>query len=132
MPSCQAYGCSNTSGKTPGKRSYYHFPNPAREKECAERWLHNIGTGHTINNFKFTRDKVVCSEHFHPSCFEVDKKGKLLGYEPKRRNLKPGAVPSIFTHKVYDVINIDGEESYQRATSSKRTKKREHDEVSLF
>ena len=98
MPSCQVYGYANISGRNKGI-SYYHFPNPKKEQPQAERWLHNIGTGFSINNFQFTKDKVVCSEHFHESCFERDLKAKLLGYASKRRSLKPGAVPTIFKHK---------------------------------
>ena len=47
MPSCKVFGCSNTSGKTPGIISYFHFPDPAKEKARAERWLINISTGYT-------------------------------------------------------------------------------------
>ena len=36
-------------------------------------------------------------------------RAKVMGYESKRRNLKPGAVPTIFSHKIYDTINMDGE-----------------------
>ena len=108
MPNCQAYGCKNESGRTPVKRSYHYFPDPKKENSRAGAWLHNIGTGFTINTFNFDK-KVVCGEHFHPNCFKVDMKAKLLGYTPKRTLLKPGAIPTIFVHKTYDVININGE-----------------------
>ena len=130
MPSCQAYGCSNTSGRTPGKLSYFRFPNSVHEKSQVERSLHNIGTGQTINTFKFGRDKVVCSDHFHRDCLEIDLRAQHLGYTPKRTNLKPGAVPTIFKHKVYSLINMNGETGTERVTSCKRRQKKDHNDVS--
>lgn len=129
MPSCQAYQCANTSGKTSEKRSYYRFPNPILEKDRAEKWLYNIGTGHSVNKFKFSRDKVVCSDHFHQSCFAIDKIAATLGHEAKRKNLKSGSIPTIFRYKTYDIVNMDGESSTQRPGSFKRSQKKEHDEV---
>ena len=132
MPSCQAYGCSNTSGKTTGKISYFHFPDPSKEKARAERWLHNIGTGYTVTSFKFSRSKVVCSDHFHDNCYETDMRAKVMGYESKRRNLKSGAVPTIFHHKSYDTINMDGETVGKFRKSCKRIQQSEHRDVSLY
>lgn len=130
MPSCQAYGCANTSGKSPGKISYFHFPDPNKEKARAEKWLHNIGTGYNLQSFKFSRSKVVCSDHFHENCFEIDMQAKLMGYLPKRRNLRPGALPSIFKHRVYDMINMDGEMVITKDRSScKRIQQAEQREV---
>ena len=41
MPSCQSYHCSNkSSGKTRTQNvSYFHFPDPEKEKVRAERLL---------------------------------------------------------------------------------------------
>ena len=85
MPSCKAIYCSNRTGKTVGKISYFQFPNPKTERKRAEIWLKKISTGYNINTFKFLKDDVICSHHFHENCFQIDMKDKLLGYEPKRR-----------------------------------------------
>ena len=73
----------------------------------AERWLHNIGTGYAVESFYF-KGRVVCSDHFHANCFEVDMMANVMGSTSKRRNLKSGAVPTIFKHKTYDMINMNG------------------------
>ena len=36
MPSFKATYCSNTTGKTPGKKSYFQFPNPKTERKRGE------------------------------------------------------------------------------------------------
>ena len=113
MVYCQAYGCTNrpeTDRIKNVKRNYFVIPNPIREQQRCERWLHNIGTGKNVKTFKFNKNNVVCSDHFHPNCIQEDRMAKTLGYEPKRAVLVPGAVPSIFDHKVFDVINMNGEE----------------------
>ena len=65
MPSCQSYGCSNKN------ILIFIFLTQKKDKAQAERWLHNIGTGYTVESFYF-KGKVVCSDHFHANCFEVD------------------------------------------------------------
>lgn len=136
MPSCQAYGCGNTTGKTSASHriSYYRIPHPSKEKNRAKRWLHNIGTGHNVNSFKFTKDRVVCSDHFHENCFQRDLQAELLDYVPRKRNLKPGAIPTIFNYKTFDVINMDGETVSLRPlnVSSKRSLENDQHEVCFF
>ena len=108
MAYCQAYGCSNQHGKTKAIH-YFSFPNVEKDKLRVERWLHNIGTCHTTKSFKFNKNKKVCSDHFHPNCYLEDKMAKMLGYTPPKVKLKNGAIPTIFVHKMYDVINMSGE-----------------------
>ena len=86
MPSCQALPLvALTQVENAWKHSYFHFPNPVREKaQVAERWLVNIGTGYTINTFKFSKDKVVCCDHFYVNCLELDRPAQLLGYTPHK------------------------------------------------
>ena len=134
MPSCQAWGCANTSGKTAVKKHYHKIPEPPKEIQRAERWLHNIGTGHTPQTFKFGSSKVVCSDHFHPNCYEEDKIAKTLGIESKKVALKVGAVPTIFKHKIYDEINMSGETVPLQYSEHirKREELQQHKEVSLI
>ena len=113
MAFCQAYGCSNKRGRTirEGETlSFFKFPDPVKDVERAKRWLHNIGTGFNISTFKFDKNKTVCSDHFHANCFEQNLVAEFLGYTPaKPRKLKEGAIPTIFSYKTYDVINMNGE-----------------------
>ena len=74
MISCEAIYCSNTTGKTPDKISYFPFPNPKTYRERAEIWLKNISTRYNISNFKFSKDDVVCSPYFHKNCFQINMK----------------------------------------------------------
>ena len=131
MPSCAAYGCSYATGKTTEKRSVFRVPRPINEVEKlrASRWLHNIGTGHDIKNYNFSANKVVCEDHFHLQCFQLDKKAMLLNYEPKAKKLVPGAIPTIFNHKTFEQINMDGTVVTTRA---KRTRKEDNSQVSYW
>ena len=97
MPSCQSYGCSN---KSSGKRrnlnvSYFHFPDSKKDKARAERWLHNIGTGYSVESFNF-KGKVVCSSLFHANCFEVDMMAKRYGIHIKEEKLEVGCCTNHF------------------------------------
>ena len=38
-------------------------------------------------------------------------KAKLLGYEPKRKILKPRALPIVFKHKAFYITNMNGEKA---------------------
>ena len=70
----EAIDCSNTTGKTPDKISYFPFPNLKTQRERAEIWLKNISTRYNISNFKFLKDDVVCSPYFHKNCFQINMK----------------------------------------------------------
>ncbi|XP_071853184.1 uncharacterized protein [Apostichopus japonicus] len=102
MPECQAYGCTNRhgAGKSKGKR-FFVIPDgktDPEKRELSQKWLHQIGTGHTVDNFTFHKYKVVCEDHFEEKCFEEDVKARLMGTKP-RKNLKPGSFPTIFVHR---------------------------------
>ena len=131
MPTCIAYGCSNTAKKSDIKRGFFQVPFPKNEegKKHAARWLHNIGTGYTVQTFRFTEGKKVCEDHFHPDCFERNLQAELLNYKAKRK-LRPGAVPTIFKHQVFDQINMDGTVLSSRVGSAKRIKRLEDNTVS--
>ena len=133
MPSCLAFGCTNTTGRTVEK-SFYKIPNPKNEKARASRWLHNMGNARwTVNNFVASKDRVLCSDHFHPDCFKRDLKFELMPHlmKTKKRDFVPGAVPTIFPHKVYDEINMDGTKVVKKlSVSRKRTLELERSQVS--
>ena len=124
MPFCQAHGCSNQTKKG---LSFHRFPDITKEKERAERWLHNMGTTSTPKTFQFNKFKYVCGDHFHPDCYEENLQAKMLGYKAAKK-LKPGAIPSLFKHKTYDIINMDGTSATTRPMLNKR-KRNEENEV---
>ena len=75
--------------------------------ELCFRWMHNIGNAKcNINNFDPKTHRVVCIDHFHADCFERNMMSELLTNHDwrKKNKLCPGAIPTIFKHKVY-VIN---------------------------
>ena len=55
--------CSNTSEKTLGKIIYFQFPNQKIERKLAKIWLNKIGTGYSINTFKFSKDGIASGEN---------------------------------------------------------------------
>ena len=58
-----------------------------------------------------------------------DIRARIMGYTPKMW-LKPGAVPTIFKHKVFTMINMDGEIAAERASTLKRKEENARKEVS--
>ncbi|PIK42841.1 hypothetical protein BSL78_20311 [Apostichopus japonicus] len=84
MPQCQ--GCLNRRGEEgagKGKR-YYVIPDGKRfpeKRELAQKWLHNLGRGHTVDKFTFGKHKVVCEDHFRPEAFLEDIRAALDGGE---------------------------------------------------
>ena len=107
MVFCQASGCSNG---TRNRKHFFRFPNPLKDRERCKRWLENIGTGLTLETFVFNNNKRICSDHFHLNCLEEDKVSKVLNIESKKVCLVAGAIPTIFKHNVYSMINMNGEE----------------------
>ena len=69
--------------------------------------------------------------YFHDNCFQVDVKVKLLGFEPRRRTLRPGALPTIFKHKVFHIINMNGETA-NGIRSRKRVQINEQCEINFY
>ena len=100
MPYCQAWNCNNRPENKDGK-SFFQFPKPENELPRLQTWLHNIGTGLIPATFEWNKNKKVCSDHFHENCFETNKIAESIGYSPGILKLKPGAVPTIFSHKTY-------------------------------
>ena len=101
MPECQAYGCLNKAGEGAGKgKRFFQIQNATKfpaKCDLAIKWLHNIGTGHTVDKLNFQR-KVVSEDLFTEQCFKKDVKHVLLGL-PEQRLLKEDAVPTKFVHR---------------------------------
>ncbi|KAJ8018955.1 hypothetical protein HOLleu_42766 [Holothuria leucospilota] len=102
MSECQAYGCVQSKRIRGWKREKI-FCHPrlkkiSEKRELSQRWLNNIGTGHTVDKFTLGKHKVVCEDHFRPECLEEDLCARLMGETP-RKILKPDAVPEILVHR---------------------------------
>ena len=80
MVYCAAFDCNNDSRYTTGI-SYHCFP---RDEALRSQCLAKISR--------------LCSEHFTPDCYERDLKAEILGLKP-RSTLKPGAIPTVFSHR---------------------------------
>ena len=61
MPEWQPSGCINKAGGKDLPNNKCHNFHAKRELDI--KWLHNIGTGHSVDRFNFNR-KVVCEDHF--------------------------------------------------------------------
>ena len=123
-------GCDNKTGVH--QISTFRIPNPFKftdhnsakfkqEKERAKKWLVSLKRGFTLDTFHFTKDKIICEEHFEPQMFEEDVLAKLLGCTPSRKRLKPDAIPTLFPYR---------KEPTKRYLSQQRFSKHEHDQVS--
>ena len=135
MPTCLAFGCNNKTGNK-DERSFFRIPDPKKDQSLCSRWLHNIGNAKwTIKNFVASKDRVVCCDHFHADCFERDLMFELLPQPgKKKKKLKHGSVPTIFMHKTYDQINIDGTtvSLKERSAFRKRSLSLERTQVRYF
>ena len=99
MAECKAWGCKNNKRKNPEKH-YFCVPKPNTEekKVRVRKWLHNLGTGHSIDTFKFGANSVVSSDHFEVWYLKRDLKAELLGL-PVTHRLTDDAVPTIIKHR---------------------------------
>ena len=94
----QAYGCQKKAGEesVKGKRfvqmAINYLRSPPSKGELAIKWLHNIGTSHTVETFNFNR-KMVCQDHV-----TVDMEHRLPGLG-ERRLLNEATVPTEFVHR---------------------------------
>ena len=111
MPNrCVAAGCSNSAQDG---ISVFTFP---KDPELKKKWTTQV---------KRTRDcwkgpstySVLCSAHFTEDCFEPDIKLYQSFGLKKTRQLKPGAVPSIFKRQLETSVSATD----QPSTKKKRT-----------
>ena len=90
MVYCAAFDCNNDSRYTTGI-SYHCFP---RDEPLWSQWLAKISQADLL----VSKKSRLCSEHFAPDCLERDLKAEILGLKP-RSTPKPGAIPTIFSHR---------------------------------
>ena len=90
MVYCAAFDCNNDSRYTTGI-SYHCFP---RDEPLWSQWLAKISQADLL----VSKKSRLCSEHFAPDCLERDLKAGILGLKP-RSTPKPGAIPTIFSHR---------------------------------
>ena len=74
------------------KESFSNANKFSAKRELAMKWLHNIGTGHTVEKFNFKR-KMVCQDHV-----TIDLEHRLLGLGERRGASGSGSVTS-HTHR---------------------------------
>ena len=90
MVYCAAFDCNNDSRYTTGI-SYHCF---LRDEPLWSQWLAKISQADLL----VSKKSRLCSEHFAPDCLERDLKAEILGLKP-RSTPKPGAIPTIFSHR---------------------------------
>ncbi|XP_057300901.1 uncharacterized protein LOC130635557 [Hydractinia symbiolongicarpus] len=96
-------------------------PNSNEEKLRCLRWINNMGRADVnINTLKFGKDAVLCEDHFHPDCLKKEITLPEYFTKRKKKELVPGAVPTKFSHKTYDEINMDGTKHLQQRKLSVR------------
>ena len=116
MVLCQAFGCSNRSGKSSGK-SFHPIPDPAKDPELCGKWLAAIKVEKfKVNSYVFDRNNVICSDHFLSSDYEDDIRARLMSNVKPRKMLKDGVVPSIFAHKQPSKARTSTEERLIKAS----------------
>ena len=113
MVSCVVPDCHNYSEKTGEAVSYHKFPQDHRTKAWLDR-VRRVDMPPLENSY-------VCSEHFLPSCFEIDFRAQLMG-EKVRKHLRDDAIPSLFKY--------GPEPKKARLSSESRLQKQNHKQVS--
>ncbi|CAH3157853.1 unnamed protein product [Porites lobata] len=112
MVSCVVPDCHNYSEKTGEAVSYHKFPQDDRRKAWLDR-VRRVDMPPLENSH-------VCSEHFLPSCFEIDFRAQLMG-EKARKHLRDDAIPSLFKY--------GPEPKKARLSSESRLQKQNHKQV---
>ena len=99
MPTCQAYKCTNTTGRTTKGKSFFKIPEPknATEQKRAQQWLDNMGLRQDIKTFKFRRNSVLCGDHFHKNCIKRNLMYEHFNMQPGIKEFVEGTVPTIFS-----------------------------------
>lgn len=90
MVYCAAFGCNNDSRYNTSV-SYHCFPS---DKALQDEWLARISRADLV----VTKHSRLCSLHFTPDDYERDLRAELTGRK-RKRDLKTGVIPSIFSHR---------------------------------
>jgi len=71
------------------------MPSNTERKDIAQEWLHNTGTGYTLQKFSVGSNLIVYEDHFESTCYEVDIVNKILRL-PAVRSIseRRGSLPS--------------------------------------
>ena len=110
MPNyCVVYGC-NSSGSD--DISIHTFP---KDPETRKKWICFVKNHRSCWDGP-TKHSVICSLHFSADDFEQDLQNKLMKIK-KRKNLRKGAVPCLFTP-------VAGQDSVHRSAFVKRERRR--------
>ena len=83
-------------------------PKNATERKKVEQGLHNMGIGQAIKTFKFSRNSVLCDDHFHKDCIKRNLMYEHFNMQSGKNELVEGAVPTNFARQIFDQINMDG------------------------
>ena len=137
MPTCQAYKCTNTTGRTTKGKSFFKIPESknAIERKRAQQWLHNLGMEQDIKTLKFSRNSVLCEDHFHKDCIKTILMYEHFNMQPGKKELVEGAVPTNFAHQIFDQINMGGTKvllaRHVSESKRKRDAGKDHQQVSF-
>lgn len=116
MPHCAAFGCHNEAkNKKDLSISFHSFP---KDPKLREIWVK------AVKRTSLPKDARLCSQHFTQDCFDdgVRLTNELLDGPCRFKNkLKPGSIPTIFSHKQPT--------THPRESSIKRAAKRQRREV---
>ncbi|XP_050390977.1 zinc finger protein 611 [Patella vulgata] len=109
---CSVGGCKNNGSSRPSGTSMHRFP---RNEALREAWTTFVNLSRSKSNWKPTKCKYICSEHFSQDCFDSKHRFFVtLGLPSQKKNLLAGAIPSILPAKVTSYAeetiekNVDG------------------------
>ena len=104
MANCRVTGCRNNKRNCKGKKSFFSFPKLDTDRERCLAWIHACrDKTFNVSNFKWSRDLLICEDHFTSDCFalsESQKMNRMLGIEdtqPNKKFLTVSAVPTVFS-----------------------------------
>lgn len=87
--SCAAFGCTNRYVKG-GPKSFHYFP--MKNEELLKKWIVAIKR----ENFNPTKYSCLCSDHFLPSDYNLNRSENVFPVHHHKPILKFNAVPSVF------------------------------------
>ena len=96
MPTCSAFGCCYTSGKSTREAGIvlHRFP---RDVSRARQWWERCRDKEPFPSLTYYAKKFLCSQHFTQEDYNVDRMSVFEGKPSRKRGfMKDGAVPTIF------------------------------------